>query len=131
MTETHLSCYTRQEGRRTVLAIEGTLDVATCEQATRAIQRHIEEQQGDVFLDASRLNFIDSKGVGVLLGAVKAVRDRSARIYLQNPTVPVQKILDLCGLTPLFPAPAPPEPAEERQPAAAARPASRPLRRAA
>lgn len=119
MSQSHLSCYTRREGRRLVLAIEGALDVATAPQAEEALQQFISEHGPSVILDASRLNFVDSKGVGTLISAAKAARDAGGRLFLREPTLPVQKILEMCGLTELFPAPAP-DPAEVPEPPAAA-----------
>jgi len=105
MTDTNLSCYTRQEGRRVVLAIEGTLDVVTVPQATHAIQRFMLENGSTVIIDSSRLDFIDSKGVGALISAAKSARDLGGTVYLQNPATPVRKILETCGLMSIFPPP--------------------------
>lgn len=137
MAEANLECYTRREGRSSVLMLEGTLDVATAPQAIEAMQRALVEHGPNVVLDASRLDFIDSKGVGALLSGAKAARDLGGTLYLSNPAVPVRKILETCGLMSLFPsAPAPvpeavPAPdgagaaAAERGPRAPARPARR------
>lgn len=108
MTETNLSCYTRREGRTVVLAIEGTLDVVTVPQAAHAIQRFMLEHGSSVIIDTSRLDFIDSKGVGALIAAAKAARDLGGTVYLQNPATPVRKILETCGLMSIFPPPPPP-----------------------
>lgn len=108
MTDTNLSCYTRREGRSVVLAIEGTLDVVTVPQASHAMQRYMLEHGSTMIIDASRLDFIDSKGVGALIAAAKSARDLGGTIYLQNPATPVRKILETCGLMALFPPPPPP-----------------------
>jgi len=61
--------------------------------------------------------------VGTLISAAKTARDAGGRLFLREPTLPVQKILEMCGLKELFPAPAAAEPAEVSEPpAAAARP---------
>ncbi len=120
MTEATLSCYTRPEGRSTVLALEGTLDVATAPQASAAIQRFILEHGASVVIDTSRLDFIDSKGVGTLIGAAKSARELGGKIYLLNPATPVRKIIETCGLTSLFP----PPPAPEMSPETSAAPAT-------
>lgn len=142
MSQSHLSCYTRPESRRLVLAIEGALDLVTAPQAAEALQQFISEHGPSVIVDASRLNFIDSKGVGTLISAAKQARDAGGRLFLREPTLPVKKILEMCGLMELFPEPPAREPAAEvsEVPAAAAavRPAqadapraARPAKRAA
>jgi anti-sigma B factor antagonist len=116
MAEAHFSCYTRRENRSVMLALEGTLDIATAPQALLSLQRFLEEHGPDVVVDTSRLDFIDSKGVGALLSAAKASRDAGGRLFLHDPTLPVQKILETCGLTSLFPPPPAPQAAAPEAP---------------
>jgi anti-anti-sigma factor len=122
MMEPGLSCYTRRDDGTLIFALEGTLDLATAPKALASLQRFAEENGPDVVVDASRLDFIDSRGVGVLLSMAKAARDAGGNLYLQNPTLPVRKILDVCGLSSLFPSaaarPTPAPPAAETAPAA-------------
>jgi anti-sigma B factor antagonist len=122
MPEATLDCYTRPDGRRTILVLEGTLDVATAPAAAEALARFTKEHGPEVIVDTSRVDFIDSRGVGALIGAAKAARDAGGAVYLPAPAVPVRKILEICGVTALFPAVPPPPPAPA--PAAAAAPAS-------
>ncbi len=151
MTEGNLSCYTRRDGRISILAFEGTLDLATSGYAIDAIQHHQAEHGPDLVLDTSRLDFIDSKGVGILISAAKSAREAGGAIYLPNPATPVRKILETCGLSALFPNELPRVPAltavdsapASGRPAAApagtarpavkpaSRPAARPARKAA
>jgi anti-anti-sigma factor len=139
MPEANLSCYTRREDRSLILALEGTLDMATAPQALESLQRFMVENGPKVVVDTSRLDFIDSKGVGALLSAAKTARDLGGYIFMPNPATPVRKILEMCGLMPLFssrpdaaasdakPADAKPAPADPSNGAAAppARPSSR------
>lgn len=121
MTEAHLESYIRREDGQLLLALDGTLDLDTSERIRTILLQHIEEHGPNVVIDTSRLNFIDSKGVGVLLEALKAARQGGGTVYLRNPTLPVRKILDTCGLTSLFPPP--PQPEKAAAPPAASAPA--------
>ena len=103
MAEAQLACYTRREDRSPVLVLEGCLDLATAPQALDAMRQFVTEHGPEVVVDTSRLDFIDSKGVGALLGASKAARDAGGQLYLHQPALPVRKILETCGLLPLFP----------------------------
>jgi anti-anti-sigma factor len=105
MTEACLSCYTRRDTRATILALEGTLDIATAPQAVESLQQFQKEHGPQVVLDTSRLDFIDSRGVGVLMTAAKSARDAGGCLFLHNPTLPVRKILEMCGVMSLFPPP--------------------------
>lgn len=104
MTEATLSCYTRRENTGAVLVMEGALDVSTSPQAEEALRAFHAEHGPDVILDLSRLNFIDSKGVGTLLTGAKLARHAKGQLYLDRPSEPVRRILELCHLNSLFPA---------------------------
>jgi len=103
MAEASLSCYTRRDQGEVVLAFEGTLDVLTAPRAIRVLEEFVEQHGPDVVLDTARLDFIDSKGVGVLISGAKATRSAGGKVYLLNPATPVQKILEMCGLRSMFP----------------------------
>jgi anti-anti-sigma factor len=115
MAEASLSCYTRRDHDGLVLALEGTLDMATAPRCIDTLHQFVREHGPDVVLDMARLDFIDSKGVGALLSGVKASREAGGTVYLQNPATPVKKILEMCGLLSLFP----PRPERKPEPAAA------------
>ena len=117
--DTHFSCYVRQENRRPIVALEGTLDMVTAARAGEHLRRYLQEHGPNLLVDVSRLDFIDSKGLGVLIGVAKDARDVGGHLGLQNPTMPVQKILELTGLAPIF-APQPPAPPAADGKAAAA-----------
>lgn len=77
------------EGDRRVVVLAGELDIATAEIAEQAL-----EHEPDV-LDLSGLEFMDSAGVRVLLGACRARRDR---LVVRGVTQAVRRILDITGL---------------------------------
>lgn len=117
MPEASLACYPRRDPGRTVLVLEGCLDVVTSPRGAELMESFIREHGPDVVFDTERLDFIDSKGVGALLSAAKVAKDAGGCISLPNAPFPVRKILETCGLLPLFP-PVPPSrtaaPAETR-----------------
>ena len=120
MIEPVLSCYTRPDGRTMTLVFEGCLDISTAPRALEALQRHVLEHGPSIVLETTRLDFIDSRGVGVLIAGVKSARDAGGKIYLTRPAMPVQKILETCGLLSLFPPEPTPEPIVEEEPKPAA-----------
>jgi hypothetical protein len=71
-----------------VLAFEGCLDIATAPYAQRALTEYLGAHGPVGILDTSRMHFIDSKGIGVLLGAAKAAKDAGGCLYLVDPAVP-------------------------------------------
>ena len=131
MTQAHFSSYTRRENRATILVLEGAIDVATADLAASALERFLADQGPAIVVDASRINFIDSRGIGTLLKAAKTASDAGGQLYLQNPTLPVTKILEACGLTAYFPPPPEPAPAPPKEAPGAREPAANGTARAA
>src|SRR5687768_9885301 len=102
MLDADLSCYIRREGPVAVAALEGCLDIVNAPRALRFLEAFINEHGPHVSVDTSRLDFIDSKGIGALLSAAKAAKDAGGHLALPDPNVPVRKILEACGLLILF-----------------------------
>ena len=56
-----------------------------------------------VVIDLSKLVFMDSTGIGVLIGRYKKLRALGALVFLANPTASVDKILRLSGIYDIMP----------------------------
>jgi len=56
-----------------------------------------------VVIDLSKLVFMDSTGIGVLIGRYKKLRARNSLVFLANPTASVDKILRLSGIYDIMP----------------------------
>lgn len=56
-----------------------------------------------VVMDMSELSFMDSTGIGVLIGRFKILKARGVPIMIANPSKVVDKILTLSGIYELMP----------------------------
>ncbi len=56
-----------------------------------------------VVFDLSGLSFMDSTGVGVLIGRYKKMKDYSVPIYISNPSTHAEKIFKMTGLYDIMP----------------------------
>ncbi len=56
-----------------------------------------------VVIEMSELKFMDSTGIGVLLGRYKKLSAAGVPIYIANPTKTIDKILTLSGLYGIMP----------------------------
>ena len=76
-----------QEGpEHTVLRVEGSLKVGeTARALAESCERIARDRKGALVLDLSQLDYIDSTGVGVLVGALKRFRDGQRQILLAAP----------------------------------------------
>lgn len=51
-----------------------------------------------LIIDLSALSFMDSTGIGVLIGRYKQLKPRGIRIILQSPSTVVDRVLRLSGI---------------------------------
>lgn len=86
-------------GDTVIAAFDGELDEHTATDVRDTLDNRIARGgfQNFVF-DFSRLKFMDSTGIGVLLGRYKTLKRRGAGIYISSPNPHVDKILSLAGI---------------------------------
>ncbi len=56
-----------------------------------------------LIIDLSELDFMDSTGVGVLIGRYKKMKDLNIPIFISNPSKHVEKIFQMTGLYDIMP----------------------------
>lgn len=56
-----------------------------------------------IVIDLSELSFMDSTGIGVLIGRYKKMKDKNIPIYICNPSSHVEKIFKMTGLYEIMP----------------------------
>lgn len=88
---------------RVVLTLDGELDTAAAP-ILRSTLLDVIEAQGnlDVVIDLAGLEFIDSRGLSVLLDADRTARERGGTLTLIAPRPGVDKVLHTTGLAQRF-----------------------------
>lgn len=98
-----LELTTRVEGDAAVISVRGEVDVASAPALRGAIRQVIDDGSTRVVLDLADLEFIDSSGLGVLVGALKNLRERDGALVLRAVPPSTRKILDITGLSDVIP----------------------------
>ena len=94
-----MEVYTEFEGRTMVFRLVGELDEHSAEFVRRKLDAAISESSFDaVTFDLSRLSFMDSTGIGVIIGRYKLIRKLNLPVYVRNPSPTVDKIFRMSGL---------------------------------
>jgi len=89
-----LTAHATRHDDRVVFHLSGELDLATVPILDRLLAQNA---QGDIEVDCSELNFLDSSGLGVLLSTSK-----SRSITLVHPNELIMSVLDITGVKDLF-----------------------------
>ena len=88
----------------TILRVEGSLKVGETADALRSrIEGIASKGKGALVLDLEALDYLDSTGVGVLVGALKAFQAAGRQILLASPQRRVLAGLRVTHLDTLFP----------------------------
>ena len=86
----------------TVLSAAGELDVNTAPE----LREHLARLAGDgarrIVVDLTDVSFIDSTGLGVLVGVLKRVLQHNGELLLQRPRPAARKVFDITGLDQVF-----------------------------
>lgn len=79
--------------------MEGELDHASAPSAREELDRAIDVgRPKSMIVNLKRLSFMDSTGVGLLMGRYKKLRTYGARAYVEEPSVAVDKVFRVSGL---------------------------------
>lgn len=82
--------------------INGELDVAGADKVKAHLNSLIEEQPVDIKMDFTNLEYIDSTGLGALIGVLKRLKINDKDIYVLNARKNVKKIFSITGLDKIF-----------------------------
>ena len=93
----------RVERQDVVVAVQGELDVGGAAELRGVLLEAIEEHPGrPLVVDLEGVDFIDSAGLGVLLGGLKRAKDTGGDVLLVATGQNVVRVLELTGLTRAF-----------------------------
>lgn len=93
-----LSVGVSASGGWSVLHVRGEVDMATCPELRQAIVAEIRQGRPHLVVDLSSVDFIDSTGLGVLIGGLKRARSQGGDLRVSGITGRLQKVFDLTGL---------------------------------
>lgn len=86
-------------GPNLVVRVKGDLDLMTAEPFRRTLDETLARTRvRNLYINLSGVTFLDSSGLGVLLGRYKRLRAAGGRMGLVAPSPAVQQVIDLAGL---------------------------------
>ena len=86
-----------------VLGLRGEVDVYTAPKLKSSLIDLVDEGTYKIVVDLSEVDFIDSSGLGVLVGGLKRVKSHDGTISLVCSQENILKIFRITGLNKVFP----------------------------
>jgi len=85
-----------------IVSINGEIDVYTSPQVKQVINALIEKGIYNLIINLEQVRYIDSTGLGVLIGALKKVREQNGHIFLVCVDQQIKKVFTITGLIKIF-----------------------------
>lgn len=82
-----------------VIHVSGEVDVSNASELRDAIDGLLGEKATPVDVDLAEVPYIDSTGIGVLVGAVHRASDAGLALSVSNPQRNVARVLDMLGVS--------------------------------
>lgn len=94
----------RRKNRTLTINIKGELDLVSANEFREVVDSTMEEMRGiNLIIDLSNVNFIDSSGLGVILGRFRKITAKEGQIVLVGLNPNIKRILDLSGVLSFIP----------------------------
>jgi anti-sigma B factor antagonist len=93
----------RKIGSQSVVDVKGEIDVYTAPKLREKLIELVSEGSYDVVVNLEGVDFLDSTGLGVLVGALKRVKAHDGSLALVCTQDKILKIFKITGLTKVFP----------------------------
>ena len=97
-----MSFAARTEGTTTIIEVEGQLIVGNRHELKQMLLEKLDVGYRAFVIDFSRTGYIDSSGLGVLVGLSKKVRERGGTLRLAALGPDLQRLFELTRLDTLF-----------------------------
>lgn len=87
-----------EELKKWDLIASGELDISTAPQLRETLEGAYQEKKADILLHLDELSYIDSTGLGVIIGAYGRMQKNKNKITLLNPKENIKKLLSITSL---------------------------------
>ncbi len=91
-----------EHGGFAVVAVSGEVDVATVPRLREQLHSLVAQGDNRIVVDLDSVDFLDSTGLGVLVGALKRVRATGGELQLICTQPRICKVFEVTGLTKVF-----------------------------
>lgn len=97
-----MECFSHEEGDNRVFSLKGRLEFGEFPDSNLILEALDSEKVNTVVFDLADLEFMDSVGVGLLIGFNKTAMEKSKTISLRGATGAVKELVDLFQLNTVF-----------------------------
>lgn len=97
-----MNFFSHDEGQTRVFSLSGRLELGVHPDSRLVLEALASNAIDEVVIDLSQLEFIDSAGVGLLIGLNKSANETGKRLVLRGATDTVEELIELFQLNTIF-----------------------------
>ncbi|GAC1651893.1 MAG: anti-sigma factor antagonist BldG [Vulcanimicrobiaceae bacterium] len=91
-----------RDGTALIFSLKGSLDLATSPTVRAALVEAAGEGKHEIIVDLTRVEFIDSTGLGALIGGHRRALENGGSVSLVTNEGPIERLLNITGLIRVF-----------------------------
>lgn len=84
------------------IKVSGEVDIYTSDKMKETLHDMIAERKSEIQIDCTDLTYIDSSGLGVLIGILKKLKEDDKNLVIFNARSNILKLLNITGLDKIF-----------------------------
>lgn len=84
------------------LDLDGEVDVYTAPLLRQAIVDQVDSGTKHLLINLSKVEYLDSTGLGILIGGVKRLKEQDGSLRLVGPSARITRIFEITGLNKIF-----------------------------
>lgn len=88
----------KRKGSALIVMLSGELDHHNAADIRETLDEMLDGSVKELTLDMSRVTFMDSSGIGIVLGRYNRMRERNGKLYLSGLGGSAEKILRMAGV---------------------------------
>jgi anti-sigma B factor antagonist len=85
-----------------LIELEGEVDVYTAPQLKQQMISLLESGAEQMVVDLTKVDYLDSTALGVLIGGLKRMRERDGNLVLICPSPRIRRVFEITGLDKIF-----------------------------
>ena len=90
------------ESELPIIELEGEVDVYTAPQLKQQMISLLESGANELVVDLTKVDYLDSTALGVLIGGLKRMRERDGNMVLVCPSPRIRRVFEITGLDKIF-----------------------------
>ena len=99
-----MESFYRKEDKQLIFKMDEEIDECTAQKIRRKLDNEIERYMPkEVIFDFNNVSFMDSAGIGLIIGRYKLANMLGGQVQVANLTTPVRKIFEMSGISKLIP----------------------------